>query len=289
MGITLGVLSNVPSGLEPSVSEPRGSLGGARDLPGSMAALGDSITQAANVAYGMGDPARLHSWSTGQDANDPVVSHAERLTAARGGPPVVAYNDSVSGARMKDAPKQARAAVSQRVEYVTFLMGGNDACASSRRSMTSVRSFRRHFERAIHILVRGLRDPLIYVVSIPDVYRLWEVLNPNAAAREIWQAFGTCGALLNERSSERDRLSVRERVEEYNEVLAEVCAAHEACHYDGGAVFRYPFEPEDVSPLDFFHPSITGQQRLAEITWEHGPFVTLRRATTGDADARSAN
>jgi len=181
---------------------------------------------------------------------------------------------------MKDAPRQARTAVSQHVEYVTFLMGGNDVCASSRRSMTSVRSFRRHFERTIHILVGGLHDPLIYVVSIPDVYRLWEVLRPNAAAREIWQAFGTCRALLGERSSERDRLTVRRRVEEYNEVLQEVCSAHEACHYDGGAVFRYPFEAEDVSPLDFFHPSITGQQRLAEITWEHGPFATLERASS---------
>jgi hypothetical protein len=174
---------------------------------------------------------------------------------------------------MQDAPRQARLAVSQRVEYVAFLMGANDACASSRFSMTSVSSFRRDFQRAIGTLTTGLPDALIYVVSIPDVYRLWEVMSDNLRARQTWQALGTCGALLAEHHDESERLQVRDRVARFNEVLEEVCGGHERCRYDGGAVFRYRFAPEDVSTLDFFHPSITGQKHLAEVSWRHGPFA----------------
>jgi hypothetical protein len=238
-----------------------------------MAAIGDSITQAANVGYGSGDWALMHSWATGRDPEDPVVSHLERLSAVDGSTGVVAYNNSVSGARMRDAPVQARLTVSQSVEYVLFLMGANDACTSSRFSMTSVPSFRRDFQRAIEILLTGLPDALVYVVSIPDVYRLWEVMSDNPQARESWRTFGTCGALLDEHGRERDRLQVRNRVQRFNEVLDDVCTRHDRCRYDGGAVFRYRFAPEDVSTLDFFHPSITGQSHLAEVTWRHSPFV----------------
>ena len=251
-------------------------------IPRSMAALGDSITQAVNLGYGSGDPARLHSWATGEDVEDPVVSHLERLAAA-GPQPIRAYNDSISGARMKDAARQARVAVSQRAEYVTFLMGANDVCAASGRSITSVRAFRTQFERAISTLVIGLHDPLVYVVSIPDVYRLWDVMHGNTDAKDLWRVFGTCGALLDERNTERDRLRVRQRVEEYNEVLQEVCERHESCHHDGGAVFMHPFESEDVSPMDFFHPSIAGQRTLAEVTWANGPFASLQWASADKA------
>jgi hypothetical protein len=49
-------------------------------LPNSMAALGDSITQAVDVccSYG-GHPA--NSWSTGNSPNDGVTSQYERLVA----------------------------------------------------------------------------------------------------------------------------------------------------------------------------------------------------------------
>jgi lysophospholipase L1-like esterase len=242
-------------------------------LPVAMAAIGDSITQAANLGYGEQGAATRHSWATGRDGDDAVVSHVERLAAAADPTPVVAYNNSVSGARMERAPRQARAAVSQGVDYVTVLMGANDACARTTSAMTSVRSFRRGLRRAIETLMSGLPDATVYVVSIPDVHRLWEVLRDNPRAREAWRVLGTCPALLSEVSDERDRLRVRARVADYNEVLEEVCRAHERCHHDGGAVFRYRFGPEDVSRLDFFHPSITGQSRLAEVSWRHGPWA----------------
>ena len=39
------------------------------------------------------------------------------------------------------------------------------------------------------------------------------------------------------------------------------------CKFDGNAVSGYQFTPNDVSTLDYFHPSVTGQSRLASLTW----------------------
>ena len=52
-----------------------------------------------------------------------------------------------------------------------------------------------------------------------------------------------------------------------NEVLAEVCALYIHCRFDKGAVFNDPFTSDDVSKRDYFHPSIRGQTRLAQVTW----------------------
>jgi hypothetical protein len=66
-------------------------------LPSSMAAIGDSMTQAADVCCWYGDhPA--NSWSTGSAGWDGVLSHYERIRAANPNITGQRYNDSVSGA-----------------------------------------------------------------------------------------------------------------------------------------------------------------------------------------------
>ena len=39
---------------------------------------------------------------------------------------------------------------------------------------------------------------------------------------------------------------------------------------DGGAVFGYAFRTTDVSSVDYFHPSVTGQKTLAALSWKVG-------------------
>src|SRR5690606_6774277 len=60
------------------------------------------------------------------------------------------------------------------------------------------------------------------------------------------------------------REAVRERVEDYNRVLAEVCAEDRRCRDDGGAVYEHRFGTRQLSRWGFFHPSVDGQARLAE-------------------------
>jgi hypothetical protein len=110
------------------------------------------------------------------------------------------------------------------------------------------------------------------VSSIPDVKRLWEVGRNSSSARAAWSAFSICQSMLADpRSTDpsdadrRDR--VRQRVSDFNAVLARVCAEQARCRYDGGAVFAYPFALSHLSTWDYFHPNTSGQRLLAEITY----------------------
>jgi lysophospholipase L1-like esterase len=236
-------------------------------VPSSMAALGDSITRATDVCCWYGDhPAQ--SWSAGGGAYDGIRSHYERLRSLN---PAIAghnYNDARAGARMRDAPAQAQTAVTQGAGYVTILMGANDVCRTSRAAMTSTADFRAQFTQTMDVLAAGLPASPVFVSSIPNVYRLWQVLHTNPAARVVWAAAGICQSLLAESNTEADRQAVLAREVELNGVLAEVCARYTTCRFDGGTVFNYPFASNQVSKLDYFHPNLAGQSVLASITWQ---------------------
>src|SRR3954453_3608689 len=97
-----------------------------------------------------------------------------------------AYNDAKTGAKVADMPRQAAAAVSQHVEYVTMLIGGNDACAGSGGSMTPVATFRSSVDTALGTLKSGLPTAKVQVLSIPDVKHLWQVGMVDAGAVHVW-------------------------------------------------------------------------------------------------------
>lgn len=241
-----------------------------------MAAMGDSITQAANMDalhIGLSNP--RNSWSTGNDWLDSIASHYERILARNAKMAGHNFNHAVSGAKMKDAPAQAAAAVQQGAEYVTILMGANDVCTSSKETMTSVIAFESAFRNAMDKLTSGLPTARIYVISIPDIYHLWRVHSNTLAARLTWDSFKICQSMLASSNTEVDRQFVRERNKEYNGVLRTVCGQYEQCRYDGDAVFNYAFTTAEVSTVDYFHPSPSGQKRLAQIAWERGYWATI--------------
>lgn len=244
-------------------------------LPGSMAAIGDSITQAAALDDAATDGASLSSWATGYNPADPIKSHYERLLAEHPRISSRRHNNSVSGARMVDALEQAKRAVFQRVDYVTFLMGANDLCAPSPAVMTSVSDFERQFKRAIAALITGLPRVRVYVLSIPNIYRLWTLFRAHPFVPTLWNEAEVCPAMLAGDNSQTDRQRVRRRNIEFNEVLRKVCQRYARCRFDGNAVFNYPFTAEHVSSLDYFHPSRQGQKALAEISWRNGYWPQL--------------
>jgi lysophospholipase L1-like esterase len=238
-------------------------------LPRSMAAIGDSMTQAADACCWYGDhPA--NSWSTGSASWDGVSSHYERLRARTSAISGHAYNDSVSGARMSAAPTQASRAVAQGAQYVTILMGANDVCTSSPSTMTSVATFRQQYRTALATLDAGLPGRArIFVASIPDVYQLWQLYHSDATAQFVWAVAGICQSMLSASRTEADRQVVRQRNIDFNTVLQQECAKYVRCKFDGNAVFSYQFTRSQVSKLDYFHPSLSGQAALASITWAH--------------------
>ena len=234
-------------------------------LPASMAAIGDSITQAVDVCCFYGNwPG--HSWSTGNAPLDGIASHYERIRARNPDIRGHRWNNAVSGARMADAPGQARRTVDQGAEYVTILMGANDLCGWD-GTLTPTATFRDQFEDTLAILRDGLPASHVFVASIPNLHQLWSVLRTNPVAQVVWQAAGICPSMLNFFNSAADRQAVIDRERELNRALAEVCATWSNCRFDNYLVYNYDFTADLVSRLDWFHPSLAGQATLAALTW----------------------
>ena len=240
--------------------------------PNSMASLGDSITRGFNACGWYVDcPSR--SWSTGTTE---VTSHYQRILAINPAIQGRNYNDAKTGAKAADLAGQADAAVSQGVEYVTILIGANDACTDSESTMTPVSTFRAQIDAAFAKLKQGLPNAKLLVVSIPDIKRLWEVGKDSLAARTAWNTFDICQSMLAnptstapEDEARRDR--VRQRVIDYNTQLAAACAAYGAnCKFDGNAVFNYQFQLSHLSGWDYFHPDTEGQNILADVSYRAG-------------------
>ncbi|MFD5349510.1 SGNH/GDSL hydrolase family protein [Streptomyces anulatus] len=237
--------------------------------PGSVAAVGDSITRGFDACSVLADCPEV-SWATGSD--DAVRSLAVRLL----GPSKAAdrsWNHAVSGSRMVQLPEQMALAAKERPELVTVMTGANDACRDSVRLMTPVADFRASFEASMRQLRAGAPKAQVYVSSVPDLKRLWSTGRVNELGKKIWQ-LGICQSMLADAddlgpAAVARRDAVRERVVAYNGVLRDVCAKDRYCRYDGGAVFDFRFTGTQLSKWDWFHPSRDGQARLAEIAYRN--------------------
>lgn len=245
----------------------------AEPVPEVMAALGDSISSGFNsCGWYVSCPSR--SWSAGEHAG--VNSHYRRLL--RLGSSIEGRNRTfaVPGATSASLLGQVRQAVEAKADYVTILIGAQDACKLEERQMTPVALYRRRLDQALSELRAGLPRVRVFVSSIPDLHRLWQVGKDNALARTFWTVGRICQTMLAQPSSvkradrqRRDR--VRARVMAYNQEAARACASlGTSCRTDAGAVFAYPFTLDQVSRWDYFHPNEAGQRVLAERTFRNG-------------------
>lgn len=234
----------------------------------SLAALGDSITRAFDTCPLAYVDCPANSWSTGTNAS--VDSWYLRLRTAN--PALVASNDAKTGAKMVDLAGQAATAAAQNADVVTILMGANDVCTSSVSTMTAAATVGAQLTQALQSLTSGNSTRQIYVASIPDVYRLWQIFHLNWSADLVWGIAGICQSLLASPRSTRTadqtrRLQVRQRAIDDNAAIQQACAAFAQCHYDNGAAFGIQFTTADVTTRDYFHPSVSGQAKAAAAEW----------------------
>jgi lysophospholipase L1-like esterase len=236
-------------------------------LPNSIAAIGDSISQAYDVCCSYGDhPA--NSWTTGYSSTDGVSSHYERILAANSAISGHYFDDAVSGAKAADTATQASSAVSQAAQYVTILIGANDVCTSTIAGMTPTATFQSQFQSTMSTLESGLpAGAHIFVSSIPNVYQLWQVLHTNSSAEFVWSAAQICQSMLNRNNTETQRQQVLSQEEADNTVLQQVCQQYANCLWDNLATFNTAFTASEVSTLDYFHPNLSGQAALASESW----------------------
>jgi lysophospholipase L1-like esterase len=255
--------------------------------PNSIASTGDSITRAFNTCTFPFIDCPQNSWSTGSSST--VNSHYRRILAAN---PAIfgrSFNDARTGARMNALNGQVTTAVSQRVEYVTILMGANDVCTSSVSTMTPTATLEAQLRTSLQTLSAALPNARIYVVSIPNVYHLWEILHTNLSAVITWSLGGICQSLLANPMSMAPadvarRQQVYQRTVDDNAALARVCAQFVHCRFDGNAAFNLQFVRSDVSTRDYFHPSVAGQTKAAAITWAAGFDFTDRTPPVSTAN-----
>ena len=243
--------------------------------PTSIAALGDSITQALMTCSSLsGCPA--NSWSTGTAVN----SHAARLTI----PTTARYNLAVSGAKSAALPGQAATAVSKGAQYVTIEIGANDACTKTVATMTPLATYQANIASALGALAAGAAHPQIYVASIPSLAQLYNVNATNASARFTWAILGICQSMLANPTSTKPadvqrRATVQAQVDAYNVALKTACQATANCYFDtpkAGStttVANYAFVRSDISTRDYFHPSLSGQATLAQLTWDDSQWT----------------
>lgn len=235
-----------------------------RTDPRSIAALGDSITVGFDACTVLSDCPQV-SWATGTDPK--VQSLARRLLKR---PATHSWNFARTGALMSNLPDQVASAVAQKPELVTVLIGANDACRRSARSMTPQAAFRTDFARSLKSLRRALPHTQVYVAAVPDLLWLWSEGRKNPLGKEVWK-LGICGSMLRDpddltKAAQDRRAAVRERVMDYNAALAEVCGKDPLCRFDG-SVFDYRFTDRQLSTWDWFHPGTGGQKELAELAF----------------------
>lgn len=244
--------------------------------PGSMASAGDSITRAYNTGSNAFVDAPANSWSTG--TNSSVNSLYLRFLAQNPAISGKNFNAAQSGAKMVNLDGQINTINGYQVEYVTILMGANDVCTSSESTMTSVDTFRAQFQTAMDRLSSGSPNAQVYVVSVPNIYNLWSVLKDNRSARSTWALLGICQSMLaNPLSTQQADIQRRERVRQrnidFNTQLQQVCAQYPQCRFDNNAGYNTAFVASDVSARDYFHPSLAGQAKIANVAWQASGFA----------------
>ena len=87
--------------------------------------------------------------------------------------------------------------------------------------------------------------------------------------------YAVCQSLLSSSNTDADRQVVRDRETAFNSVLEQGCGQFANCRFDGYAVFNYSFSAGQVSKLDYFHPSLSGQAALANVTWKSSWWGTM--------------
>ena len=279
--------SDTPSpGPSPSVSPsptPTPTAAPSRPpLPAMLAAIGDSYTQAYSVSPSYKYDHAQFSWVVGTQKGDGVNSLLERFRSLGGSPVVV--DAATSGRKMNDAVRQAKVVTAAaaklgpgRTVYVTFELGTNDLCDDPKTSSTD---FLNQLKSATDILATALpKGSRLLMIPVPDFRAFHAITQADPAARAalaLTQNSRRCAPFLGTDSplSAADAALV---LATYDNALKATCAQLDAsviqggnlaCTYNEELTSDRDFTIKDLSTVDYFHPSLSGQAKMAADAWQ---------------------
>ena len=288
LSVTILTISATPLVISSGIADARAADGGLSSaragahagavvaLPKSMGAAGDSVTTAFDVnGTGLLKDNPQYSWSTGSIAA--VDSEYSRILAKNKAIKGHTYDVAKFGAMMSALQGQMKALASHKVEYATVLMGDNDVCTTTTANMTPVASFRSQFQSALKYFFAHDAKAHVFVSSLNNVYRLWQLFHNNPTAENAWGALataflghGACQSMLSPSNTAGQRMMVLNRERAYNSALAAVCKTFANCRWDNNATFNSKFTTADISTVDYISPSEQGQKDIAAACWKQG-------------------
>ena len=240
----------------------------AQTIPQSVfrvGAIGDSISAGFN-SLSLGDRKDL-SWSTGLRDDLQVKSHAFFLSNLYE-TEVITKNVAVAGARSNQIDSQLKSMLSFNPDYVTILIGANDACSwNGSEAEQRLVGFERDVGNAIEELVQKNPNIKLLLAAVPDLKRLRDLGIKNGCQRK-WDLYGICRQYLGRNSTIAGRNQVVENLNQINEVLRMVSTKWPDHVAFSQATSEFEFEFSDVSTIDCFHPSIAGQNKISEVSFQ---------------------
>jgi len=218
-----------------------------------VAALGDSMTTAFNSGGEWSQP--QNSWATG----GLIDSHVEKIKRAFPDRDVGYINVAFPGVTSSDLKRQLLIVNRWTVDYATVLMGANDLCAGG----VDLDHYQRHMEKTLDSLVSHSPNIKILLSAIPDIKQALEVSRDNDC-NLVWKK------ILRNCPAVQDFNLLSHTWEAMNFILETVALKHKENVIFANDVNERKIEPGDISKVDCFHASVSGQQKLADSTWKLG-------------------
>jgi lysophospholipase L1-like esterase len=257
-------------------------------LPGLLATIGDSYTTAFSISPQLLYDHRQYSWAVGTVKDDGIVSLLERFRALGDSPAVL--DAATLGRRMTDAPRQAGLVVAAarklapgRTAYVTFELGTNDLCGDP---ITDPATFGSALQSALDTLRTGLpAGSHVLMLAVPDFPHFYDMTQADPktkAALQLYVNSNRCPPYLGNYGSPSFDMA-NYYLTTYDAMLQTGCAGMNTgattprvtCIYNPKLLSESDFISTDLSTADYFHPSFTGQAKMAESAWRAGPWASV--------------
>jgi lysophospholipase L1-like esterase len=263
-----------PIGQHAAAGSPRSAPGPWLPDPVSYSVLGDSISTAYDANGSLLNFGEQPYYSYGVGWNTTVFSLWKRLEAIYGPNSVTPHLIAVPGDKASDLVWQALDAVQNHSGFVTLLIGGNDACASSSSTPapTPVWNFSQSLNRTFTILRSELPpSTVISLGNVVNVSQLGALFAGNLQAETVYSQ--TCPILddaIGGNASAASQLAYM--IKAYNKIEDQIVKVYNVTLWD---INSFNFTAADVNTLDYFHPSVIGHSLLASMWWSHLPYAAM--------------